>query len=129
MGRLVGVHPLSPAHMQRAVFIAVLSFLFFLAMIFLFYLRENILYFLLSTAFLIVYLLTMISLVIQRRNVLEIFERGLSYKKRSITWDEIEEIRDDGTVLVKGGKPLIISSAINHFGHALAYLRSKLSNP
>lgn len=56
-----------PAHVQRAVFIAVLSFMFFLAMMFAFYIRQSVLYFLLATAFLIVYIVTMISFVRMRR--------------------------------------------------------------
>lgn len=61
--------PPSAAQMQRAVFVAVLSFLFFMAMIFAFYLRQSILYFLLATAFLFVYIVTMISFVRLRRSV------------------------------------------------------------
>ncbi|MEO6654613.1 MAG: hypothetical protein ABIO36_00875 [Pyrinomonadaceae bacterium] len=52
-----------PAQLQRAVFIAVLSFLFFLAMMLVFYIRQSPFYFLLATAFLIIYLITMISFV------------------------------------------------------------------
>ena len=50
-----------------AAFIAVLSFLFFLAMMFAYYIRQSMLYFLLATAFLIVYIITMISLFRLRR--------------------------------------------------------------
>jgi hypothetical protein len=57
------------AHVQRAVFIAGLSFLFFLAMMIAFYVRGSMLYFLLATAFLIVYIFTMISFVRLRRSV------------------------------------------------------------
>jgi len=60
-------HPPSPAQMQRATFIAVLSFLFFLAMMFAFYIRQSMLYFLLATGFLIVYLVTMVSFVRLRK--------------------------------------------------------------
>jgi Ca2+/Na+ antiporter len=60
--------PLPPAIVQRAVFVAVLSFLFFLAMMFAYYLRGSVLYFLLATAFLIVYIVTMISFVRLRRS-------------------------------------------------------------
>jgi hypothetical protein len=56
-----------PAVIQRAVFIAVLSFLFFLAMMFAYYIRQSVVYFLLATAFLIVYIVTMISFVRLRR--------------------------------------------------------------
>lgn len=57
----------TPAVLQRAVFIAVLSFLFFLAMMFAFYIRQSMVYFLLATAFLIIYVFTMISFVRLRR--------------------------------------------------------------
>lgn len=58
---------LSPAHAQRVAFIAVLSFLFFLAMMFAYYIRGSLLYFLLATAFLLVYIFTMISFVRLRK--------------------------------------------------------------
>lgn len=57
----------SPPQLQRAIFIAVLSFLFFLAMMFAYYIRGSALYFLLATAFLFVYIVTMISFVRLRR--------------------------------------------------------------
>ncbi len=57
-----------PAQLQRAVFIAVLSFLFFLAMMFAYYIRQSALYFLLATAFLIIYLITMVSFVRLRKS-------------------------------------------------------------
>jgi uncharacterized membrane protein len=59
--------PIPPAQAQRAAFIAVLSFLFFLAMMLAYYLRGSILYFLLATAFLVVYIFTMISFVKLRK--------------------------------------------------------------
>lgn len=89
-GKLVSVHGISPAHLQRAAIVAVLSFVFFLAMLVGFYIRQHIGYFVISTAFLIVYLFTLISWVMQRRNVVSIFENGITYKKFSGRWDEIE---------------------------------------
>ena len=59
--------PIPPAQIQRAVFIAVLSFMFFLAMMLAFYIRQSMLYFLLATAFLLVYIVTMISFVKLRK--------------------------------------------------------------
>lgn len=59
--------PMQPAQAQRAAFIAVLSFLFFLGMMLAYYLRGSLLYFLLATAFLVVYLFTMISFVRLRK--------------------------------------------------------------
>ncbi len=58
---------MAPAQAQRAAFIAVLSFLFFLAMMFAYYIRQSMLYFLLATAFLIIYFVMMFSFVRLRR--------------------------------------------------------------
>src|ERR1051326_4189159 len=74
LGKLIGAHGISPIFIQRAVAISVISFLFFLGMMFGFYIRQNIGYFLLATAFLIVYLITMFSWVMQRKTELRIFE-------------------------------------------------------
>ena len=86
----MSTHGTSPAYLQRAAIIAVLSFVFFLAMLVAFYLRQHIGYFALSTAFLIVYVLTLISWVIQKRVIVSIYEKGIRYKKFSGSWDEIE---------------------------------------
>lgn len=67
--------PMPPAQVQRAVFIAVLSFMFFLAMMFALYIRQSVSYFLLATAFLIVYIVTMISFVRLRRSIAKRDER------------------------------------------------------
>jgi hypothetical protein len=57
------------AQVQRAAFVAVLSFLFFLGMMFAFYIRQSMVYFLLATAFLIIYLVTMVSFVRLRKKI------------------------------------------------------------
>ena len=86
----MSVHGTSPVYLQRAAIIAVLSFVFFMAMLVVFYIRQHIGYFVLSTAFLVVYLLTLISWVMQRRNTVSIFENGIRYKKFSGSWVEIK---------------------------------------
>jgi hypothetical protein len=108
LGRLVSVHTVAPAYVQRAVIITVLSFLFFLAMMIAFYLRQSLLYFLLATAFLIVYLVMMLSLYVQRRSVVRVFENGLEYRSRSLRWKEIDSITDDRSIVItpKQGKPI-----------------------
>ena len=113
LGKLIAVHGLSPAHIQRAVFITVLSFVFFMGMMVLYYVRQEMLYFLLSSAFLVVYIITLFSWIAQRKTVLEIFEKGVTYRKFSAKWDEIGEVRPDGTIVLKGNKQIAISSAIH----------------
>ena len=92
LGKLESVHGIAPAYLQRAVIVAVLSFVFFMAMLVAFSLRQNIGYFILSTAFLIVYLFTMFGWLMLRKNVLKIYENGLSYKKFTARWNEIEAV-------------------------------------
>ncbi len=126
MGRVSAVYGLSPAHIQRAVFITVLSFFFFLAMMFGYYVRQNLVYFILASAFLFIYILTMFSWVVQRRILLQIFENGVSYKKCFATWNEISEVRTDGTIVLTDNKQIVISPAVHDFDNALALIRSKI---
>ena len=123
LGKLVAVHPLAPAHIQRAAFIAVLAFLFFLGMMLMFYMRESLLYFLLASAFLVVYIITMLSWVIQRKNVVQVFEGGFSYKSKQASWDQVSLVASDGTVSLNDETKIVISPAIRDFGAVLDSIR------
>jgi len=92
LGKLVTVYGIAPAYLQRAVIIAVLSFMFFLTTLAMFSLWRNFLYFFLSTAFLIVYLATMFGWLMMRKNILKIYENGLTYRKFSARWNELEAL-------------------------------------
>ena len=74
-----------------------------MAMLVVFYLRQQLVYFVLSTAFLVVYIFTLVGWVMQRRNVVSIHENGISYRKFAATWDEIKSVRSD----VKTGVTLV----------------------
>ncbi|HEX8734754.1 MAG TPA: hypothetical protein VF721_05475 [Pyrinomonadaceae bacterium] len=105
LGKLESVHGISPVFMQRAAVIAVLSFIFFVAMMVAFSIRQNLGYFLLATAFLLVQLLTLFGWLMQRRAEFRIYENGFTYQKQSCRWDEIESLdikTENG--LVGGGK-------------------------
>jgi len=92
LGRLVETHGTSPVYLQRAAIVTPLSFVFFLGMLVAYYVRQHIGYFALSTAFLVVYVLTLVSWATQKRNVVSIFENGIRYKKFSGCWEEIESV-------------------------------------
>jgi Ca2+/Na+ antiporter len=124
LGRLVAVHPIAPIYVQRAVFMAVLSFLFFLAMMFAFYVMQSALYFLLSTAFLIIYLLTMFSFLMQRKKSFEIYENGFRYRKEVALWNELDEVSDNGEIKLKGRKPIIIPQTLSDFDSLVLRLKS-----
>lgn len=99
LGPLVSSHPTAPIYLQRAAIVAVVSFVFFLAMLAAFYLRQQPGYFLLSTAFLIVYVFTLIGWMMQKRNVVQVYENGLKYKKFHAAWGEIESVTADASGL------------------------------
>ena len=114
LGRLISVHPLAPAYVQRAVFIAILSFLFFLAMMLAYYIRKSFGYFLLATAFLIVYLVMMFSWFFQRKAVVHVFENGIRYRNHSLAWQDMLSISEASpfVIALKNGKRLELSSSI-----------------
>ena len=125
MGRHISAYPISPIYVQRAVFIALLSFLFFAAMMLAFYVRQSFLYFLLATAFLIVYLVTMVSWFMQRKAVVNVYEHGFGFKGRSVAWEEIDSVRYDQQIVVtpKNGKPLEFPSTISEPAALVRYIR------
>ena len=135
LGRLVGVYAIAPAHLQRAVFVAVLSFMFFVAMMFAFYLRQNFVYFLLATAFLLVYLVTMVSWVMQRRRFVRIFENGVAYRKFACAWDELASVEhvDSKTtfglaIKTKSGRQITIPSSIRGIDEIERLIRDRISS-
>lgn len=112
--------------MQRAVFIAVLSFLFFLAMMLAFYLRQNVGYFMLASVFLVIYLLTMFSWVMKRRNVVEVYENGLRHGKRTVKWSEISRVRDDGVIEMKDKRTVTLPTTLNDLDRLIERVRSNI---
>ena len=126
LGKLVAVYELAPEHIQRAAFITALSFLFFLAMMFVFYIRQNILYFLLASAFLVIYLVTLFSWVKQRRSVVKVHEHGLNYKGRSTLWSEIESVDDSGSINIRSEKPIILLRTLYKFELLLDAIRQRV---
>lgn len=123
LGKLIAVHPIAPALVQRAVFIAALAFMFFLAMMFTFYLRQNILYFLLASAFLVLYLVMMFALLMQRRSTVEVCENGFRTKKQTIRWTDVVSVSDEGVVELSSGKNIPIARSVVAFEELLATLR------
>lgn len=112
LGKLKGVFPISPALAQRAVFVAVLSFMFFMSMMFAFYLLQNIIYFILSSAFLILYLVMMFAWLMQKRSAVELYEKGIVVKKRRLRWTEIVSIDERGEMTLTTNDKLLISTSL-----------------
>lgn len=130
LGKLVAIHGTSPVFLQRAAIVAAVSFLFFFAMLIAFYLRQHFGYFLLSTAFLIVFVFTLIGWWLQKRNAVEIFANGLRYNKRKLGWQEITAIENSDRELVliqTDGEKLAIPGTIFALDEIEHYIRRQMS--
>jgi hypothetical protein len=130
LGKLLSIHGASPVYMQRAAIVAVLSFIFFLAMLAVFSFRRQIGYFILSTAFLVVEVFTLLGLFSHRRNILEIRENGLKYKKRFVSWDEIDSVtssKDSGVeVILKDTGKILIPPSLHDLENARRMITANL---
>jgi len=132
LGKLVSAFTIAPAYLQRAVIIAVLSFLFFLVTMTMFAMWKHFGYFFLATAFLIVYLLTMFGWLFLRKNVLKIYENGLTHRKFTARWNEIEavEARRNGDkfsceIRKKKGEKTVLTESIYEVEKAVKMIRAK----
>jgi hypothetical protein len=127
LGRLMSRHTTSPAHLQRAAVVCVVSFVFFLAMLVVFYVRQQMGYFLLSTGFLVVYVFTLIGWLMQKRNVVAVHENGLKHKRFQAGWDEIESIKvnAEGLLLTKDKREkTLIPPTINGYDAVLRAVKA-----
>ena len=134
LGKLGGVYAIAPAYVQRAVIIAVVSFVFFLATLAMFSVRQNFLYFFLSTAFLVTYLFTMFGWLMSRKNILKIYENGLTYRKFTARWDEIETIETNKNgakmnceIRKKKGEKITLTESINGVEQAVKIIEAKIA--
>jgi hypothetical protein len=131
LGKLESTHEISPVFLQRAVIVAALSFVFFMAMLFGFYMRQNIGYFLLSTAFLMVYILTMFGWLMMRKNSLKVYENGIVYKKFTARWDEIESIgatdKKSFEITKINGEKVILSEAIQNIESVIKRINAEIN--
>ena len=84
-----------------------------------------------STAFLVVYIFTMIGWVMQKRNVVSVYENGITYKKFSSTWEDLQSVKADpetGISLVKSvGESITIPQTIAGLPQILAVIKSNLA--
>jgi len=139
LGRLQSVHNTSPLYLQRAAIIAVVSFMFFLAMLVAFSIRQNLGYFLLATAFLIVQLFTLFGWITQRKNELRLYENGFAYRKNACLWDEIAKInlkienrlisieKINCEILKTNGEKIILTESIDGINGVIERIDSEIA--
>ena len=124
----MAVHRTAPSFIQRAAVIALLSFAFFLAMLIAFLVRQQFGYLILAAAFFVVNVFTLIGFMIQRQNIVSVFQNGLRYRKGETAWAEVVSIDDDdaGISIVKyDGAVIKIPRSIDDLGRLNALIREK----
>ncbi len=130
LGRLIGTYPTAPAFVQRAAIVAVVSFLFFLAMLLAFSLREQMLYLVLAAAFFVVNIFTLVGFVMQRRNEVKVFENGLTYRTKEVGWRDLvsTEIDPSGQLNLQTKQPstIVIPKSIANIGKLDEYIRHQI---
>ncbi len=138
LGKLQGVFGVSPAVLQRAAAVAFLSFVFFLLMMFGFYLRQNIGYFLLATAFLVVNLFTLIGWFAIRKKTVRIYEHGIRFRDFAAAWNEIATVESQSdagkltkekasvTITKTDGKSVVLPNSIDRIEEIVAVIRRKI---
>lgn len=127
LGKRIAAYGIAPAYLQRALFISLLSLLFFLAMMAGYYIRQSGGYFLLATGFLIVYLVTFISWVLRRRSVASIYENGIEFNGRMVVWSEIESLDSKGTIIIPNLKPIILPATLEDRENVCNMIRKHLT--
>lgn len=90
LGKLLSSHHIDARHLQRAAIIAILAFIFFLAMIAGFFFRGHIGYFLLATGFLVVLIFTFFSWVKGRSSIVYTYDSGIKFRDFSARWNELQ---------------------------------------
>lgn len=130
LGALISAHGTSPVFLQRAAIIAILSFVFFLVTLIFFYMQQGFMYFVLSTAFLVIYIFTMIGWVMQKRNLISIYENGIAKRQFIATWDELQSVKaesDAGITVTKAdGQSLTIPKTTADIGRIAMLIRQHL---
>lgn len=132
LGKLESVHSIAPVYLQRALVVIVLSFIFFLAMLIAFSLRQQVGYFLLATAFLIVKLFTLFSFMSQRKKVMRLYENGLVLGKQICFYNEIKEIslkqagKNKGEIIKTDGEKIVLPEAIHNIHAVMEKIDEKI---
>jgi hypothetical protein len=130
LGRLISTYLTAPAFIQRAAIIAIVSFLFFLAMLLMFSARGQMLYLVLAAAFLVVNVFTLIGFVMQRRNEVKVFENGIAYRGSQVEWEDLvsAEIDLSGQLKLQTRQEstIVIPKTIANIGKLDEYIRHQI---
>ncbi len=95
-----------------------------------FYAQQSIGYFVLSTAFLVVYIFTLIGWVMQKRTLVSIYENGITYRKFNSRWDDIKSVTANSksgiTIVKSNGDSITIGRSVSGLNEIASTIRARL---
>lgn len=124
LGKLIGVYGISAAVLQRSIIVIIVSLFFSLAMLVGWLITQKFVLLMLAIAFLTIKLLSLFSLIAQRKNVLSLYEQGFIYHKICCRFDEVASV-NGFEILTKSGGKIVPGETINNVGEALKLIESK----
>lgn len=128
LGKLISVHGISAAFLQRSTIVIIISLFFSLAVFAAFLISQKFLLLLLALAFLIIKLLSLFSLLARRKNVLILYEQGFIYNKLPCRFDEIAKLNFKNTtceILTNSGEKIVLNETINKVENAIKIIAEK----
>ena len=130
LGRVVNTYLTAPAFIQRAAIIAIVSFLFFLVMLLAFGARGQMIYLVLAAAFFVVNIFTLIGFVMQRKNEVKVFEKGLAYRGNQVEWGDLVSAELDPSgqlnLQTRQQSKIVIPKTIANIGKLDEYIRHQI---
>jgi hypothetical protein len=125
LGKLISVHGISAALLQRSVIVIIISLFFALAMLVGWLITQKFAFILLAIAFFVIQLITLFSLIAQRKNVLSVYEDGFVYNKIVCRFDEIVSVNGI-EILTKSGEKISLSETIDDVGKVLIMIAKEV---
>jgi hypothetical protein len=130
LGKLISVHGVSAALLQRSVIVILISLFFALAMFVGFLITRKFVLLLLAVAFFAINILTLFSLIARRKKDFRLYEQGFTFNKVSRRFDEIADLKvknkSSGEILTTSGEKIALTEAIADVAEIIKIIEAKI---
>jgi hypothetical protein len=130
LGKLISVHGVSAALLQRSIIIILISLFFAAAMFVGFLITQKFILLLLAVAFSAINLLTLFGLIARRKKVFRLYEQGFNYNKISSRFDEIANLKVTAKsvceISTNSGEKIMLTEAIAEIAEIIEIIEAKI---
>ncbi len=130
LGKLISVHCVSAALLQRSVIVILISLFFALAMFVGFLITRKFVLLLLAVAFFAINILTLFSLIARRKKDFRLYEQGFTFNKMSRRFVEIADLKvknkSSGEILTTSGEKIALTEAIADVAEIIKIIEAKI---